>query len=255
MGKIVAIGGGDMRLLETLAIDRESVALTGKLRPRALFIPTASSDSEEYWDAFRNVYGAELGCDTDVLYLLKSTPTRKEIEGKILSADLIYVGGGNTLKMMRRWRRLGVDNALRTAHDNGIVLSGLSAGCICWFSYGHSDSMSFYHPDRWSYIRVRGMGFIAALGCPHYNSETAGVKREQDFQQMIKRFGGIGIAIDDNCALEVVDGRYRVIASQADAGAYRVYRRRGDAVVEPIQQKDEFTAISSLFNKPGGSGG
>ena len=108
MGKLVAIGGGEMALGETLAIDKEIVSLTGKDRPRALFIPTASSDSREYWQGFQCVYGQELGCVTDVLYLLGVSPTKGELEQKILSSDLIYVGGGNTLKMMRRWRRLGV---------------------------------------------------------------------------------------------------------------------------------------------------
>ncbi len=74
-----------------------------------------------------------MGCDTDVLDLLGVNPSRKELEEKILSSDLIYVSGGNTLKLMRRCRRLGVDKILKTAHDMGIVLAGLSAGAICWF--------------------------------------------------------------------------------------------------------------------------
>ena len=162
---------------ETLAIDREIVSLTGKDRPNALFIPTASGDSPEYWQSFQEVYGQELGCETDVLYLLGVSPTTEELERKILSADLVYVGGGNTLKMMRRWRKLGVDKVPeRSLQFEGIVLSGLSAGCICWFSWGHSDSMSFYHPDSWQYIRVRGMGLIDALACPQLRR---GVARRQ----------------------------------------------------------------------------
>ena len=89
MGKLVAIGGGEIAGGETLAIDKEIVSLTGKNRPRALFIPTASSDSREYWQVFQNVYGKELGCETDVLYLLGVSPTKRELEQKILSADLI----------------------------------------------------------------------------------------------------------------------------------------------------------------------
>ena len=246
MGKIVAIGGGDLRTLETLAIDREIVRLSGKTRPRALFIPTASSDSVEYWEAFHSVYGSALGCETDVFYLLNAAPSGKELEERILSSDLVYVGGGNTLKMMRRWRKLGVNKVLEAAYNEGVVLSGVSAGAICWFEYGHSDSMSFYHPQRWSYIRVMGMGLIRALACPDYDGETAGVKREKDFQQMVRRFGGMGIAIDNNCALEFVDGGYRVITSRQGAGAYKVRRSRGRIIVERIEQKAEFTPIAQL---------
>ena len=249
MGAIVAIGGGDLLAGETLDLDREVIALTGKSRPRALFIPTASSDSTEYWEDFRTAYGARLGCITDVLYLLGSAPSPSELEEVILRSDIVYVGGGNTLKMMRRWRRLGVDAVLRSAHEGGTVLAGTSAGAICWFSYGHSDSMSFYSPDDWRYICVKGMGLIDATACPHYDGETAGVKRQADFQEMVKRRRDVGIAIDNHCALEVVDGRYRVITSRAGAGAYRVYSRQGEVISVPIQQSSAFTSLSDLLQK------
>ena len=246
MGKLVAIGGGEMAERETLAIDKEIVALTGKDRPKALFIPTASGDSPEYWQSFQDVYGKELGCETDVIYLLGVRPTGCELEQKILSADLVYVGGGNTLKMMRRWRRLGVDRVLAEAYRRGVVLSGLSAGCICWFSWGHSDSMSFYRPDNWHYIRVRGMGLIDALGCPHFDSETGG-ERRQAFRQMVRKHSDVGIAIDDNCAIEVVDDTYRVITSQPGAGAYKILNRGGELTVERIVQREEYEPIASLL--------
>src|SRR3989338_8931348 len=108
--KVVTIGGGSLEKTHTLAIDREIVCLTGKKHPRALFIPTASSDDCGYWKIFQKIYGKKLGCKADVLFLLRETPAFQEIRSKILSADLIYVGGGNRLKMMRRWRYLGVHN-------------------------------------------------------------------------------------------------------------------------------------------------
>ncbi len=249
MGKIVAIGGGDFRTGETLALDQEVVALTGRSRPRALFIPTASSDSIEYWEAFRAAYGGELGCDTYVLNLLKTPPSSRELAEAILSSDLVYVGGGNTLKMMRRWRRLGVDVLLRQAYDRGIVLSGVSAGAICWFRYGHSDSMSFYRPEAWSYIRVEGMGLVDATACPHYDGDTAGVKRATDFQEMVKRRGDLGIGIDNCCALEVVDGSYRVIVSRTAAGAYKLYARAGEIISAPIPQRADFAPVAELLQK------
>ena len=245
MGKIVAIGGGDLRTLQTLDIDKEIVSLSGKERPKALFIPTASSDSVEYWEAFHRMYGGELGCDTDVLYMLGKRPSQARLEEAVLGADLIYVGGGNTLKMMRRWRLLGVDKLLETAYAGGTVLAGLSAGCICWFDYGHSDSMSFYtDTDDWSYIRVKGMGFIDAFGCPHYNGET----RQQDFQAMMRRHSGVGIGVEDNCALEVVDGSYRIITSHKDAAAYRIEKSRGGLLVDRIPQSKAFAPLTDLLH-------
>ena len=247
MGKLVAIGGGEMAERETLAIDKEIVSLTGKDRPNALFIPTASGDSPEYWQSFQEVYGQELGCETDVLYLLGVSPTTEELEKKILSADLLYVGGGNTLRMMRRWRKLGVDRVLSEAYRRGIVLSGLSAGCICWFSWGHSDSMAFYRPDSWRYIRVRGMGLIDALVCPHFDGESLGMKRREAFEQTVRKHSGVGVAIDDNCAIEVVDGMYRVITSRVGAGAYKLLGRGGELTTERIVQKEEYEPIDRLL--------
>lgn len=142
MKKLVAIGGGEIGQsgypVETTKIDKEIIRLTGKRNPRLLFIPTASSDSKSYFEAVKKHFGKRLGCKTDVLYLIKEKPTRKEIEEKILNSDMIYVGGGNTLKMMKVWRKTGVDKVLKQAYNKGVVLSGLSAGSICWF---YSDTV------------------------------------------------------------------------------------------------------------------
>jgi len=219
--KIVAIGGGRTRDSETLAIDKEIIRLTQKKHPKLLFIPTAISDSEDYYKGIDTYYGKKLGCKTDALYLLKNTSSPKEIRNKILGADIIYVGGGNTLKMMKIWRRLGVDKLLKKAWLNGIVLCGISAGSICWFESGHSDSMSFYNPKKWKYINVHGLGFIKGIHCPHYNSQTLDVPRKTHFREMIQRIGGMGIAIDNNCAIEFIDDRYRVITSNKSAKAFR----------------------------------
>src|SRR6185369_5482699 len=143
---IVAIGGGKIATRQTLPIDREIIRLSKQKNPSLLFIPTASSDSEIYWTQVRKYFGGFLKCKTDVLFLMKEKPSREQIRSKISAADIVYVGGGNTLQMMRIWRRLGVDKLLVTAYQKGTVLAGVSAGSICWFDSGHSASMSFYNP-------------------------------------------------------------------------------------------------------------
>jgi dipeptidase E len=169
---IVAIGGGEIRTGGTTRIDREIIRLAKKKNPRLLFIPTASSDSDRYWRRVQTHFGKFLKCKTDVLFLLKEQPSKEETRRKIRSADIVYVGGGNTLLMMRIWRRLGADKLLRRAYERGTVLSGISAGAICWSDSGHSDSMSFYSPRKWKYINVKGLGLIKGILCPHYNSMT-----------------------------------------------------------------------------------
>jgi dipeptidase E len=148
---------------------------------------------------------------------------------------------------MRVWRGLGVDKLLKSAYEKGTVLSGISAGSICWFDSGHSDSMSFYNSRKWKYINVRGMGLVHGTHCPHYNSSTQGLPRRRDFQNLIRKTGGLGIAIDNNCAIEFIDGRfYRVISSRRYSRAYRVYKRGGKAVAEQIPQQKQLAPIESL---------
>jgi dipeptidase E len=237
---IVAIGGGEIRTRGTAAIDREIIRLSNKKHPKLLFIPTASSDSERYWKHVQEYFGGFLKCKTDVLFLIKEQPSKEHIRKKILAADIIYVGGGNTLMMMRLWRRLGVDRLLKAAYENGTVLSGISAGSICWFDSGHSDSMSFYNPRKWKYVNVKGLGLIRGIHCPHYNGMTRGVPRRKDFQDMIRKIGGVGIAIENNCAIEFIDGQlYKVIRSKSYARAYKVYKQGRQVVAEQIRQGDE----------------
>ncbi len=248
MATIVGIGGGLMAELENLPIDRAIVDLTGRQRPRALFVPTASGDSPERWQVFQDVYGARIGCQTDVLWLLDRRPSRDELEAAVLSADVVYVGGGNTLKMMRRWRLLGVDDVLREAHRRGVVLAGQSAGMLCWFAWGHSDSQYYYSPDDWDYLRVRGMGLVDAIGCPHFNSETAGVPRADSFKRMVAKHPEPAIAVDNHCAIEFTNGGYRLHTARDGVGAYQLYKRRDGLVVEPLPHAAALTPTATLFD-------
>jgi len=245
MGKIVVIGGGELKDLETLVFDRRICELTGKKHPKALFIPTASGEPEGYVATFNNVYGKKLGCKTDVLCLIKEKPSNKEIKEKILGSDLIYVGGGNTLKMMNLWRKSGVDNCLRQAYRNGIVLSGLSAGGICWFEYGYSDSMSSYNPLSWKYIKVRGLGLIPGLHCPHASRPE---KRDQ-FAEFIRRHSEVGIAIANHCAIEFIDGKYRVSSVKRNANAYVLHKCGKRVLIDELEKKKTFTPVSALYKK------
>ncbi|MCA9460353.1 MAG: Type 1 glutamine amidotransferase-like domain-containing protein, partial [Nanoarchaeota archaeon] len=137
-GKLMIIGGGET-FEDNTKINKRILEMTNKNLPKILFIPTASCDAFAYWENFEKHFN-KLGGKSDVLFLIKEKPTKKEIENKILNSDAIYIGGGNTLMMMKLWRKLGIDKLLLKAYKKGIVLSGLSAGSICWFKYGTSDS-------------------------------------------------------------------------------------------------------------------
>lgn len=231
----------------SFSIDKKIVEYTGKKQPQALFIPTASSDDLDYWATFQRVYGQQLKCKTEVLLLLKDKPPQPEIKDKIARADLIYVGGGNTLKMMRLWRRLGVDKCLEKAYHKGTVLCGLSAGAICWYDYGHSDSMAYYNSEDWKYIRVKGMGLIPFLACPHYDSATNGIKREADFHEMILKHPEPAIGIDDCCAIAFENSSFKVLTSRKGAGAYKMKRKKGQLLKEAIPIQDQLLPLKQLY--------
>lgn len=246
--KIVAIGGGEIGRpgypIETEEIDRETIRLSGKKHPKVLFLPTASGDDARYYSTVQNYYGKRLKCKTDVLYLITNNYSSQEIRKKILSSDIIYVGGGNTLKMMKVWRRLEVDKVLIEAAKKGIVFSGVSAGAICWFKYGNSDSLRFGPKKSSKLIKVRGINFLPSMACPHYDREKS---RRPSLMNMIREHGGISIALENCSALEVVDNQYRVISSSKKANVYRLYRHNGRVIEEKLPKDKKFKPLEELF--------
>jgi len=246
MLKIVAIGGGQKIKsgfsVKAPAIDRELVKLSGKSSPRLLFIPTASSDSRSYIKEIKSYFGKTLKCKVDVLCLYSNLPA-KEIRRKILNADIVYAGGGNTLKMMKFWRKMNVDKLLKKAAKNGTVLSGVSAGGICWFRYGNSDSRRFKNPQA-DLIRVKGLNFIPILFCPHYDVEK---DRKADLKKMMRKTAGVGIAVDNCCAVEIIDDDYRIIASNSNANAYKVYWSRNKYHEERLKKDKKYKKLTDLI--------
>jgi dipeptidase E len=238
MGTIVSIGGGSIRELETFVIDKYIVSLTNKECPRALFIPTASGDAQTYIDVFNNVYREKLRCITDTLLLTNSNLSEEEIKNKILSSDIIYVGGGDTSKMLNIWHKCKVDMYLKMAHEKGTILAGLSAGSICWFKYGYSDSGN--NDGSSNYHCIEALGLINAIHCPHYNEEG-----REEFDVMVGKIKEIGIAIENNCSVVFKDDTFKVIKSSPKANAYKLFYSNG-TVQKHILTNDGFINITEL---------
>lgn len=238
MGKIVAIGGGEMNLKETLPIDRYIVEFSGKQKPKMLFIPTASNDAEGYIEVVKKIYGCQLGCEIDTLLLMGNSITESQIREKILSADIIYVGGGDTVRMMDVWRARKVDGYLREAYRNNIVLSGISAGSICWFTKGHGDSSA---EGWWDHKQAEGIGLIPAIHCPHYNEKGA-----EGFDKAMKKEEIPGIAVENNCAFVVKDAMYKIIKSDESSKAY-LFKNNGGTVNKTELTAHNFESSSAIF--------
>lgn len=249
MGIIFAIGGGEMgarpgTVLQTFELDQELVKLSCKRHPKLLFVPTASSDAESYCSFISKYFGSRHNCDVDVLYLFNNQQTARDIERKILTSDIVYVGGGNTLKMLIEWRKRGVDKAMLKAYETGIILSGISAGAICWFKYSSSDSRRFNNPKA-ELIKIRGLNIIKALCCPHFDD----VERQAHVKALVSKTPGVAVALDNCCAIEIVENRFRIITSNSQASAYKLYWRRGQYHREVIPQIKVFQPLDRLLVK------
>jgi dipeptidase E len=140
----------------------------------------------------------------------------------LAGADIVYVGGGNTLRMMKLWRRRGVDQFLIEAAADGTVLAGLSAGAICWCTAGVSDSRSFAAgDDSWDYITVRGLGLVDVLVAPHYDIDP---RRRDRLRHFACSRRVVGLGLDDYTALEIVGDHFRILSCRAGAIGHRVDR-------------------------------
>jgi dipeptidase E len=243
--KIVAIGGGELKDLETLSIDRKIVELTGKKRPKALFVPTALGDPDIYCLTFKSVYGNKLGCKVSALKLVRDRPSFREIKRKTLSSDLIYVGGGNTYRLMRIWKSSGFADVVREAASRGIVLSGLCAGGICWFRYGNA----YYRRQKgqkYTGTRIRGIGLVNATFSPHNLREN---HRLKDLKKIMRRTPGVGLAVDDFAAIEINGDQFRILKSRRHATVKRVYYSKGKLIQEQMTVSRKPRPLKELIER------
>ena len=159
---IIAIGGGGFGANPGQGIiEAYILKQTKKKKPKICFIPTATGDNEAYKVNYYSTF-TKLDCEPTHLDFFKRTPDLKKL---ILSQDAIFVGGGNTKSMLAVWKDWGLDKILRTAYRNGVVMSGVSAGAICWFQQGVTDSWS-------SDLKIMScLNFVKGTCCPHYDEE------------------------------------------------------------------------------------
>jgi peptidase E len=192
-----------------------ALQMTGQREPRLCVLNTADGDDPQ-WTLL--MYDLFAGHPVQVSHLaLFPMPNVGDPEDLLLSADLIFVGGGSVANMLAVWRVHGLDVILRKAWQAGIVLAGSSAGGICWFEGGTTDSFG-----RDLRVFTDGLGLLPGSYCPHYDSEPG---RRPLFHRLVG--DGIlpgGIACDDGAAAHFTDDTLtELIADRPTAGAYRVH--------------------------------
>jgi len=226
--QIIAMGGGgfsmepDNPLLDDFILSRARAA-----RPRVCFLPTASGDAAPYVVSFYRAFARRECIATDLtLFGARHPADTRSLEQFVLEQDILYVGGGNTANLLALWRVHGLDRLLRTAWQNGTILCGLSAGMICWFACGVTDSFGALAPLH------DGLALLPFSACPHYDGE---VERRPRYQELVA--GGLmpGYAADDGAALCFTGQTLtEVVTSRPNAACYHVAVRDGAVVEERL---------------------
>ncbi|HET9486893.1 MAG TPA: peptidase E [Chryseosolibacter sp.] len=223
--KIFIFGGGfNAAFISYLA------KLTGKSNPRLCFLPTASADNP--WGInFWYQQCAELEVKPFVQRMfISSYEQKKSFEEVLLSMDGILVGGGNTLNMIAIWRAQGIDKILQSAWEKGIVLSGGSAGSLCWFEQGTTDS----RPREITEIEC--LGILKGSHCPHYDSEPT---RRPLYHSYIKskKFKN-GYACDDLAGIYFEGNEVsKAVALREESNSYFVYLENGEVKERKLEKE------------------
>lgn len=223
---IVALGGGGFHNGEDApALNNYILGLSRRPNPRIGVIPTASGDYEVFLERFDRTF-AQYECRPFHVCFFKEP--QPDWRAHLADADILYVTGGNTRAMLAVWREWGLHETIRDLYHQGTVLAGGSAGAICWFQQGHTDSNGL--PLK----PLDCLGWLEGSCSPHYNGEPA---RRPSYLQFVDDGTMIpGYAVEDGVGLHFVNEQFdRAVTWRENKRAYHVTREGNAAVETPIE--------------------
>ena len=228
--QIIAIGGGGFgRSPGEGVIEKYILDQSDKEKPNICFIPTATGDNEAYKVNYYSTF-SKLNCSPVHLDFFKRTPDLEEL---IKQQDVIFVGGGNTKSMLAVWKDWGLDLILKEAYERGVIMCGVSAGAICWFEEGVTDSWS-------EELKVMDcLGFVKGACCPHYDEEP-------QRRPSLSKFLTEGVmqscyAVDGGCALHIENEQeYKAVVFAKDKNAYCVDLENNQVKEHPYPRTEIF---------------
>ena len=225
-GHIIAIGGGGFgRNPNEPIIENYILNLSNSQKPNITFFPTASAENSDYIVNFYTAFSS-LNCNAKHISLFKNTPN---LESIIRDSDIIYIGGGNTKSMLAVFKEWGLDKLLLKAYKDGKILAGVSAGAICWFDQGITDSWE-------DGLRVLDcMGILKGVCCPHYDGE---VDRKPSVEKFLKSNEiDACFCIEDGAAIHYQNNRFKTaVAFYQNKNAYEVKLNRGSIKETPLKK-------------------
>jgi dipeptidase E len=223
--QIIAIGG-ELLVPGNALLRRYIVQQAVKRTPRVCFVPTASQDNPEEIEHFRSAFAWSDCVLSEVLLVRRALDDVAEVA---LNSDVIVVGGGNLIAMLQCWKEVGFDLILLEALKRNVVLSGSSAGMLCWFEQGLA------RVARDELRSVPGLAFLGGYACCHYRNQPG---RASAFQRMLlSESDGSEAAygVDDGVGLHFIDGRlHEAVRTSVGSCAYRITREQGKVDERPI---------------------
>ena len=223
---IIAIGGGGFgRNNSSNLIEEYLLNLTGKDCPKICFLPTATGDNDNYIVRFYSVF-TKFNCITSHIEFFNRTG---DIHNHIMKQDVVFVGGGNTKSMLAIWKEWGMSKLLYDAYNQGVIMSGVSAGAICWFTSGITDSWE-------NELRILPcLDFIRETCCPHYDEEPSRIPYVKKilFEQKVTNV----ISIEGGAAIHFIDGiPFKNLSFYNNKNTYNVYLDNNDVVEKPFDK-------------------
>ena len=221
--QIIAIGGGGFgREISDLKIEKYILDQSSKSNPSICFIPTATGDDAVYIENFYKAFDS-LDCNTSHIDFFKRTIN---LGHHIEKQDIIFVGGGNTKSMLAVWREWNLDNILLKAYQNGTIMSGVSAGAICWFTSGITDSWD-------NELRILPcLNFINGTCCPHYDEEPSRIPYVKKI--LLEEKVTNCISIEGGSAMHFINGKpFKNVSFKNNKNTYNVFLDNKDIVEIP----------------------
>lgn len=222
--QIIAMGGGGFSMEpDNPLLDRYVLDACPTPSPKITLLPTASGDADRLITQFYTAFNP-YDCTPRHVSLFRQPV---DMVAQLQTADIVYVTGGNTRNMLAIWDAAGVTPILKEMWQRGIVLAGLSAGAICWFEQGHTDSTG-------DLTKLDCLGWLPGSCSPHYDGE---VHRQPSFEALIAS-GGIlpGIALDDGVAAHYIGNqREHLVSSRPHGRAFAVRSENGVAQSDQLE--------------------
>ena len=223
---LVAIGGGGFgRNNSSYLIEKYILNLSEKICPNICFLPTATGDNDSYIVRFYSIF-TRLNCKPSHIEFFKRTTN---IKNHILGQDIVFVGGGNTKSMLAIWNDWGMSDLLNEAYNEGIVMSGVSAGAICWFTSGITDSWD-------NELRILPcLDFISGTCCPHYDEEPSRIPYVKKI--LIEEKINNCISIEGGAAIHFIDGKpFKNVSFKKNKNTYNVFLDNNVIVEKPFEK-------------------